>query len=189
MISAMKTKIIPCVLGLMALGAAASDWPQWRGPDQTGHVPAGVAVPATLPAEPKALWKIPIGEGFASPVVAGGKVFWLDNHEAKEVAHAADAASGKEIWKAVIFESHRDGFGIGPRCTPVVDGNLLFVQSCKGEFQCLNVEDGKKIWSKNFVTDFGAIFIGEKGQAAGGSRHGNDGSPIIDGDNIIVQVG
>jgi len=169
--------------------AATSDWPQWRGPSQTGHVPDGVPVPATLPAECKTVWKIPVGEGFASPVVAGGKVFWLDNKEAHEVAHAADAATGKEIWNTVIFESHRDGFGIGPRCTPVVDGKFVFVQSCKGEFQCLNVDDGKKIWSKNFVTDFGAIYIGEKGMAAGASRHGNNGAPVVDGENILVQVG
>jgi outer membrane protein assembly factor BamB len=186
-------KLRPAALLTLAMAisasAATSDWPQWRGPTQTGHVPAGVPVPATLPAECKSVWKIPIGEGFASPVVSGGKVFWLDNKEAKEVAHAADAATGKELWNTVIFESHKDGFGIGPRCPPTVDGNLVFVQSCKGEFQCLNAADGKKIWSKNFVTDFGAIYIGEKGLAAGASRHGNNGAPVVDGENVIVEVG
>lgn len=185
----LRPALVAVVLFASIFSVAASDWPQWRGPDQTGHVPAGVAVPASLPAELKPVWKIPIGEGFASPVVSGGKVFWLDNKEAKEVADAADAATGNEVWKTVIFDSHRDGFGIGPRCTPTVDGKLVFVQSCKGEFQCLNAVDGKKIWSKNFVTDFGAIYIGEKGMAAGASRHGNNGAPVVDGENIIVQVG
>ena len=40
---------------------------------------------------------------------------------------------------------------------------------------------------KNFVTDFGAIYIGEKGKAAGASRHGATGSPIIDvGSSLLI---
>jgi outer membrane protein assembly factor BamB len=65
----------------------------------------------------------------------------------------------------------------------------VYVQSCRGEFQCLNAEDGKVVWRKNFVTDFGAVFIGEKGAATGASRHGNTGAPAVDGENIIVGVG
>ncbi len=174
---------------LFAAHVSGADWPQWRGPQRTGAVPAGEPVPATLPAEPKVVWRVPVGEGFASPVVSGGRVFHLDNQDAQEIAHAADAATGKELWRATIFSSHKDGFGIGPRCTPVADGERVFFQSAKGEFQCLNAADGKLIWRKNFTDDFGAIYIGEKGKAAGASRHGASGAPIIDGEHIIVQVG
>ncbi|MHA3774038.1 PQQ-binding-like beta-propeller repeat protein [Verrucomicrobiota bacterium sgz303538] len=174
---------------LLVSSTYGADWPQWRGPERTGHVPAGELVPSTLPSEPKIVWRVPIGEGFASPVVAGGKVFYLDNKDGQEVAHAADASTGRELWQATIFSSHKDGFGTGPRCTPVVDGDRVYVQSAKGEFQCLAVADGKVKWRTNFVTDFGAIYIGEKGKAAGASRHGAAGAPIIDGDNVIVQVG
>ncbi len=167
----------------------AADWAQWRGPARTGYVPEGEPVPVTLPAEPKVIWRIPVGDSFASPVISGGRVFHLDNQDAQEVAHGVDAATGQELWKATIFSSHQDGFGIGPRCTPVADLDRVFVQSAKGEFQCLAAATGKVIWRKNFVDDFGAIYIGEKGTAAGASRHGATGSPIIDGENIIVQVG
>ena len=177
------------LLALLASTSFAADWPQWRGPARTGHVPAGETVPQTLPAEPKVIWRVPIGEGFASPVVSGSRVFYLDNQNAEEVAHAADVTTGRELWSARIFSSHKDGFGIGPRCTPVADGDRVFVQSAKGEFQCLEAASGKVIWRKNFVDDFGAIYIGEKGKAAGASRHGANGSPVIDGENIIAQVG
>jgi outer membrane protein assembly factor BamB len=174
---------------LIAASSLGADWPQWRGPDRTGVVPASEPVPATLPAEPKMLWRLPVGDGFASPVVSGGRVFHLDNQDANETAYALDAAIGKELWRATIFSSHQDGFGIGPRCTPVADGNRVFIQSAKGEFQCLDAATGKVVWRKNFVDDFGALYVGEKGTAAGASRHGATGSPIIDGENIIVQVG
>jgi alpha-mannosidase len=41
----------------------AADWPRWRGPEGTGHVPAGVAVPKTLPAEPNVVWRVKVGNG------------------------------------------------------------------------------------------------------------------------------
>jgi outer membrane protein assembly factor BamB len=182
---------IPSILAFAFLAGSSfsADWPQWRGSDRTGYAPANEPVPVTLQAEPKVVWRVPVGEGFASPVVSGGRVFHLDNHDAQEIAHAADAATGREIWSTPIFSSHKDGFGIGPRCTPVVDGDRVFVQSAKGEFQCLGAKDGRVIWRKNFVDDLGAIYIGEKGKAAGASRHGAAGAPLIDGDHIIVQVG
>jgi len=182
--------VLSLALPLIGGTLHSADWPQWRGPMRTGFAPAGEPVPAVLPTEPKAVWRIPIGDGFASPIISGGRVFYLDNQDAQEVAHAVDAATGKELWRSEnIFSSHKDGFGIGPRCTPVADGGRVFVQSAKGEFRCLNASDGKVIWRTNFVDDFGAIYIGEKGKASGASRHGAAGSPIIDGENIIVQVG
>jgi outer membrane protein assembly factor BamB len=184
----MFLRVLPA-FALLVCSTFAADWPQWRGPDRTGHVPAGQPVPETLPTEPKVIWRVPVGGGFASPVLSGGRVFHLDDQRGTEVAHAVDAATGKELWSAKIFSSHEDGFGVGPRCTPVADGDKVFVQSAKGEFQCLEATTGRVVWRSNFVDDFGAIYIGEKGPAAGASRHGATGSPVIDGENIIAQVG
>ncbi|MCY3023905.1 MAG: PQQ-like beta-propeller repeat protein, partial [Planctomycetota bacterium] len=166
-----------------------ADWPQWRGPAQTGCVAAGVPMPSALPAEPKVVWRAKIGDGYASPVVAKGSVFYLDNQGGNETVHAAEAATGKELWSATLDACFKDNFVSGPRCTPLADADRVYAQSCRGEFQCLSMADGKVIWKKNFTTDFGAVFIGEKGAATGASRHGNAGPPVIDGDNIIVGVG
>ena len=168
----------------------AADWPRWRGPDGNGHVPTGVAVPKTLPDEPRTIWQVKTGTGLGSPVVAGGKVFYLDHQQGKEVVHAADAASGSELWSAPLDAVFKDFQSVaGPRSTPVVDGDRVYVQSCRGEFQCLNVADGKPVWHINFVKDFGAVFIGETGDATGARRHGNTGSPLVDGDRLLVCVG
>ena len=168
----------------------AADWPRWRGPAGTGHVPAGVAVPDTLPASPEVLWRVAVGTGFGSPVVSGGKVFHLDHQRGKEVVHALRADTGKELWRLPLDEVFKDGQSVpGPRTTPVVDGDRLYVQSCRGEFRCLNVADGTCVWRVGFVKDFQATFIGEKGSAVGASRHGYTGSPVIEGERIFVGVG
>src|SRR2546430_1936466 len=168
----------------------ASDWPQWRGPMRDGHVPDGVGVPDKLPQEPKVVWRMNVGEGLASRVGAGGKVFYFDNPGGRETLHALDSADAKELWKKEIDDPFRDMQGpSGPRCTLVVDGDRVYALSCKGELQCLNVTDGQLIWRTNFTNDFSAVFIGEKGNAPGASRHGNNGSPLIDGDFLYACVG
>jgi outer membrane protein assembly factor BamB len=175
---------------LSTTSSFAADWPQWRGPERTGYAPNGAPLPSSLPAGPKVLWRIKVGEGYASPVVAGGKLFYLDNQQLKEVLHALDAASGKELWRETLDDSHSDTQGPpGPRCTPVADGDRIYAQSCKGELQCRSVASGKLLWRVNYVKDFGSDYIGEKGQAQGAVRHGYNASPLIDGDHLIALAG
>jgi outer membrane protein assembly factor BamB len=168
----------------------AADWPQWRGPLRTGYVPEGQAVPTSLPSTPKILWHFAIADGVSSPIVNGGRVFYLDAANNKETVHAVDAATGAEIWHAELDDLHKDSQSKpGPRCTPLADGDRVYAQSCKGQLRCYAAADGKPIWDTNFVKDFGSIFIGEKGKAEGATRHGYTGSPIIDGDHLIDEVG
>lgn len=183
---------LACALLFLTVTACcrADDWPRWRGADATGCVRAGVAVPTALAAAPPIAWRIPIGTGHASPVVSGGRIYYLDGQHGKEVAHAANTDSGKEIWSAPLDDLFRDQQGEpGPRCTPVVDGDRLYVQSCLGEFRCLRAADGQQVWRTNFVKDFGAQVPAEEGDHLGGDRHGRSGPPVIDGDRIYVAVG
>jgi len=177
-------------LAVVARLAPAADWPQWRGPDRTGHLPPGERAPNLLPSEPKVAWRMKIGEGLASPVVAGGKVFYCDNTGGKETLHCIDATTTKEHWRAAIDDPFSDLQGpTGPRCTPMVEGDRVYAVSCKGELQCRSVADGQLLWRTNYTNDFGAIFIGEKGSAPGAARHGNNGTPLIDGAHLIACVG
>lgn len=170
--------------------AQAADWPQWRGPSRNGFVPGGAPVPASLPSQPKTVWRMEVGEGLASPVVAGGKLFYFDAVSGKETLHAIDPATAKEFWRATIDDTFQDTQGpAGPRCTPAVDGGRVYAVSCRGELQCLQVADGKLIWRANYTKDFGGVFIGEKGSATGATRHGNNGSPLILGDCLYAQAG
>ena len=170
--------------------SSGTDWPRWRGPEATGHVPKGADVPKALPEHPKTAWHVPIGAGLGSPVVSGGKVFYLDNQEDKEVLHAVDRSTGTPLWSRPFDEVFRDSQSDpGPRSTPLVDDGRVYAMSCRGEFQCLDAGTGGVIWHVNFVTDLGAVFEGETGAASGASRHGYTGSPYVDGDRLFVDVG
>ncbi len=200
---------------LLATSSFAADWPGWRGPNRDGHVPEGIPVPEKIAATPTVIWRIPTADGFASPVVADGKVvltdFLADKETApatpppaatpgakpakkkvpagREIVRALNAADGKEIWSVDLDSQHIDGFGTGPRCTPLIHGGKVYAQSTKGELKCLDLANGKTLWHKNYITDFGQKYMGEKGDAAGAARHGNAGSPWIDGDHLFALVG
>ena len=178
------------VIIFLACPLRAEDWTQWRGPTRNGHVSPSTRVPTSLPVDPKVIWQLKVGEGFASPVVAGGKVFYFDNQQGHETLHAIDTADHRELWRAVVDDTFQDEQGPpGPRCTPMVDGDRVYAQSGKGELQCLRVADGKMIWRINFLKDFGASFLGEDSKVPGASEHGYTAAPVIDGERVIACVG
>ena len=177
-------------LALAVERSSAEDWPQWRGPRRDGHAPPTARAMAALPAEPRVVWRMKIGEGFASPIVADGKVFYFDNQAGKETLHAIAESDRHELWRAAVDDTFKDEQGPpGPRCTPIVDGDRVYAQSGKGELQCLRVTDGHLVWRVNFLKDFGAVFLGEDSKVPGAAEHGYTAAPAIDKDSLIACVG
>lgn len=157
---------------------------------RTGHVAPGSRVPTVLPRDPRVIWCIKVGEGFASPVVASGKVFYFDNQDGKETLHALKGDNAEELWRAAVDDTFQDEQGPpGPRCTPVVDGERVYAQSGKGELQCLSTSDGRRLWRVNFTNDFGAAFLGEDSKVPGAAEHGYTAAPVIAGDCLIACPG
>ena len=187
---------IVCASFFVFAAAHAADWPQWRGPNRDGVVKDPAHSLDKLPADPKILWKVGAGPGQSSPVIAGGKVLLLDAKNNEEVAHCYDAASGKLLWETPVGPTveFSPAYGGGPRCTPIIDGDRAYLQSSGGEFACLSMANGKKIWGVSFGKDYGATFLGNKtgdpaAKETASRRHGNNGSAVIDGDRIFVPVG
>lgn len=168
---------------------AGADWPQWRGPTRTAYASAATPAPAALPKELRPVWKIPVGGGHSSPVVADGKLIYLDENGSREIAHCLDARTGQEIWQLDYADVFGDEWGAGPRSTPIIDGDRVYVQACNGEFRCLRLTDGKPLWSTSFEKDFAVKFLGRKANDGTATRRGNNGSGVIDGGRLILPVG
>jgi outer membrane protein assembly factor BamB len=134
------------------------------------------------------LWRTPVRSGYTGPSVANGKVFVLDWIETKrprgtERALALDEKTGKILWTQE-WSANYGGiqWPVGPRATPTVDGDRVYVLGADGDLLCLNVGTGEIVWQKNFAKDYGADRL------KWGFDWGFASSPLVDGDRLITLV-
>src|SRR5262245_19349467 len=63
---------------LLPLRMPSEDWPQFRGPNRDG-VWNETGIMKSFPAEGLRIrWRVPVGPGWSSPVVARGRVYLTD---------------------------------------------------------------------------------------------------------------
>ena len=146
-----------------ACPAYAVDWPQYRGPSADG---IAAATDGSIKPEGKLKvhWKVPTALGFSSFSVADGRVLTLVSDGDAEVLVALKESSGKEIWRAKLGSNkYRGGGGAGakdnrggdgPRTTPTIDGDLVYVYDAAMNLACFNTADGLEVWRHNIVAEF-----------------------------------
>ena len=86
---------------LSAAWAGAQDWPQWRGPNRDNMV-TGFTEPKTWPKELTKKWKESVGEGLASPVLVGDKVFVFTKQGSDEVTVCLECMEYVSIIHAIV---------------------------------------------------------------------------------------
>ncbi|MCE9606908.1 MAG: PQQ-like beta-propeller repeat protein [Planctomycetia bacterium] len=135
------------------------DWSQWRGPRSNG-IALRTSLPSTWPSAPlEPVWRMPLGEGWSSPVVGEGRVYMLDRNGPLERAAAYDAVTGKLLWERtnpVDFNPHAVGrrYGNGPKGTPAFAGGFVYTLGIAGWLQCLKAESGEVVWKSYFPAEF-----------------------------------
>ena len=157
----MRFRAILAACILAALPSQADDWPEWRGAGR-GGVWNETGLLESFPEEGlKFLWRTPIHSGYAGPSVAKGRVFVADFRRAEatkgtERILALNQQTGKVLWTR---EWPADYAGIeyatGPRATPTVDGERVYMLGAAGRLSCLRVESGAEVWRKDFPSEFG----------------------------------
>lgn len=170
-----------CVVSIVCLSVHgfASDWPRFLGPGGTGISPDTGINKAWNEKAPKELWRLPLtDDGHAGPAVADGKLYIVDHKGANDIVRALDLNTGKEVWTFEYPEDGKSNHGFA-RATPAIDNGKVYTLSRSGLVHCLAAADGKKVWSRNIVTDF-------KGKVP---KWMIVMSPVVDGDKLIVAPG
>lgn len=177
----MKTTIPLIVLfvtgGLHSVQAA--DWPRWRGAEfddtskETGLLKSW---PQTGPSK---LWMSDqAGLGYSGFSIVAGTLYTQGLKDDTEHLLAFDAATGKQKWATPVGPMLVNKWGDGPRGTPTVDGNRVYALSGQGFLICVNVLDGKTLWTTS-MKDFG-------GKTPG---WGYTESVLVDGDKVVCMPG
>ncbi len=188
----MLLKTLMACVGLMPCLSCgfAEEWPQYRGPRGDGVSAETIAWPAD---GPKRVWKVNTPAGFSSFAVGEGKVFTVvsRNVQGAPVAMciALDVVSGKELWAAptgvAIFQGGGDAGaagnegGDGPRSTPAVSANRVYVYSQDTILHCLDTASGKPVWKRDILKEFSGRNIGWRSAM----------SPVIEGELVYVAGG
>ena len=99
--------------------------------------------------------------------------------EEESVVSSLNRVDGTLIWTRALGRAGYNAYGSGPRGTPTVNGDRIYVLTEVGELACLRGQDGSVIWQRNILEDFNgrvpAWLISE--------------SPLVDGDRLIVTPG
>lgn len=160
--------------------AAPADWFQWRGPNRDGISAETGLLQAWPKAGPPQVWRTSgAGNGYSSFSSAGGRLFTLGARNNNEYVMAFDRATGKKAWEYLNGRRYENDRGDGPRSTPTVDGDRLYVLGGSGDLACLDLATGNKIWSINLIQKFGGR----------NPYWGYSESPLIVGDRILVNAG
>lgn len=165
-----------------------SDWPFFLGPKRNGKsIETGIRADwKTSP--PKLLWHKKVGTGYAAPAVAKGRLLFYHRvrnnggrERFKERLTCFQSETGKELWHADFPTDYNDlnGYGDGPRSSPVVDEDRVYLLSPSGILRCLQLVDGKSVWAVDLVESFDCEL----------PTYGMGASPVVYQNTLLVVVG
>lgn len=140
---------------VLAAQGAGPDWPQFRGPNRDGAI-ASFVEPKTWPDRLTQRWRVEVGEGHASPVLVGDRVYAFTRQGANEVMQALDAATGKAVWQTryaapvTVNPAAQANSGISLYMSNgVLVGDALFGLSHRnrGQYFLIDTKSGNTIWT------------------------------------------
>ncbi len=160
-------------------GAAADDWPQFRGPNRDG-VSRETGLLSPWPENgPPELWRVKLGAGFAGVAAVNGRLYTMDARGEEEHAVCLDAAGGREVWRTAVDPLFHEAVGDGPRTTPTVDGDRLWVVSSFGRLVALGRAGGERLWSVDLRERFATPM----------QVFGFANMPVVVGDHLVIEAG
>jgi outer membrane protein assembly factor BamB len=136
----------------------AGAWPQFRGTNSDNisreTVPLARAWQAS---EPRELWGVEVGEGYAGAAVLNGRVYIMDYDRDKkqDALRCLDLNDGSELWRYVYPVSVKRNHGMS-RTVPAVTDKFAVAMGPKCHVVCVNALTGERLWGLDLVRQYGA---------------------------------
>jgi outer membrane protein assembly factor BamB len=177
-----RTKVIgTALLVVLCVGLAAqaneATWPQFRGPNCSGHAAEGQNPPVKFGPEQSVLWKTPILLGHSSPCIWGDRIFLtgFDKKKKELRVFCFDRTNGKVQWNQVVpaekIESVHS-LNTPATSTAAADGERVYVYFGSYGLLCYDFA-GNQQWGAPLPSP--------------GVNYGHSSSPIVLGELVILS--
>ncbi len=157
-------------------------WPGFRGAQRDGRTPAEstVRLSSDWSTPPQREWSIRVGPGWSSFAVAGDHLFTQEQRGAEETTTCLDARTGERVWMRAVEARFDDPLGgPGPRATPTLAGDALYVLGAAGNLARLDAATGAVRWEAQ-LTDVASCPPPDWGFTS---------SPLVANGFVIVHAG
>lgn len=160
---------------------SGSDWPRFLGPTGDSVSTEKGLISPWPKGGLRLVWQCPLGSGYAPPTVSRGRLFHFDRFGDKARLTCRNSETGAELWRFEYPTDYEDYFGYdnGPRCSPIVDGDRVYLYGSEGMVHCVRAADGKPLWKVDTRSEF-HVFQ---------NFFGVSSCPLIEGDLVLVGVG
>lgn len=165
---------------LLAEGQPApQDYPQWRGLHRDGSA-SEFAMPEQWPDTLTLRWRVEVGEGYATPIIVGDRVYVFSRQDGHEVLTALETATGRIVWESgypAPYEmfSGTAAHGEGPKATPLFHRGRVYTHGITGAVSAFDAKTGERAWHIP-PPEVQPLF-------------GTSVSPLAEGDHIILHPG
>lgn len=165
----------------LAKGAVTHDWTSFLGPTHNG-VSTEKPLLDRWPADgPKAVWEMSKGNSYASPAIQGNVLVFTHRIGDEVLIECLHAVTGAQFWQIKYPSQYQDRYGYddGPRASPVIDGDRVYIYSAEGRLFCLQLQTGKIHWQRNLSKEF----------QVPQDFFGSVPTPLIDDNRLIMNIG
>lgn len=141
----------------LTLTTLASDWDQWRGPNQDGTVP-GKGWPTKWGENENIVWKVAIpGWGTSTPVIHGERIVVSGEIDGKNALIGLNRG-GEILWQQTFgpAASNRNQKASAENPSPTTDGTRVYGYYKSGDLVCVDF-DGNIIWQTNLQEKYGPV--------------------------------
>ncbi|TWU20900.1 PQQ-binding-like beta-propeller repeat protein [Bythopirellula polymerisocia] len=167
--------LLCCSSDLLAEGP----WPQWQGPQRDAVSTEAGLIQEFPEGGPQRLWLFEdCGIGYSGPAIVENKLYILGAFEGTDHLLCLDATTGEQLWKSPLGSTFENDWGNGPRSTPTVDGDFMYVLTPTGTLYCLQTDDGSIVWQKEMQDLGGEIPV-----------WGYSESPLVLGNTVFCTPG
>jgi len=158
-------------------------WPGWLGPKRNGWV-NNFHPPKKWPEKLQQMWRVKVGAGYGSPLVANGRVYQHARQGDDEMLWCLDLKTGAIKWRRKYAAPFKIGGGAeshgkGPKSSPVFSDGRVFIMSITGVLSAWDATSGKLLWRRDYSSRFKKSY----------PFWGSSNSPIVDSKRVVAHFG